>query len=250
MLRFFRKMRQTLVPEKRLGRYFLYSVGEVVLVVIGILIALGIDNWNENQNRISSAQKHLETLHQNIEEDMDQLRHLNSTMDTIMLYAYALTDQFKTLKPLDENTQLYIIYLLFENNLSPNRSGIEMIHTDGLMSYLDDDIRNMILRYYTLLDQIHSREEIANTFIKTKYESYLIDQYHEIFNKNNPLGIMREFYLNDPRISQNLNKEKLLADKKLEALVFGRIFQTMKQMELYDETLNLASQLIKRINSH
>ena len=48
MLRFFRKMRQVLVPENRLGRYFLYAVGEIMLVVIGILIALQVSNWNES----------------------------------------------------------------------------------------------------------------------------------------------------------------------------------------------------------
>lgn len=250
MLRFFRKMRQALIPENRQGRYFLYAAGEILLVVIGILIALGIDNWNENRNRVSEVQKHLVTLSQNLEEDMAQMKQLNASMDTIIRYGYALTDQFKTLQPVDINTQLYMIYLLFEYNLNPIRSGIEMINSDGLMPYLDDDIRDMILRYYTLLDQIRMREEIANTFIKTKYESYLIDQYNEIFNRTNPLGIMREYYVNDPRTPEKLNKEELLSDKKLEALVFGRIFQTQRLMELYDETLDLSSQLITRINSN
>ena len=125
-----------------------------------------------------------------------------------------------------------------------------MINADGLMSSLEDDTRDMILRYYTLLDQIHGREEIANTFIKTKYESYLIDHYNVIFNKNNPLGIMNEFYENDPRIPEVLDREKLLKDKKLEALVFGRIFQTRRQMILYDETLDLANKLTARINTN
>ena len=47
MLRFFRKMRHVLVPENRLGRYFLYAIGEIMLVVVGILIALQVSNWNE-----------------------------------------------------------------------------------------------------------------------------------------------------------------------------------------------------------
>lgn len=47
MLRFFRKMRKALVPENRFGRYFFYAMGEIVLVVIGILIALQINIWNE-----------------------------------------------------------------------------------------------------------------------------------------------------------------------------------------------------------
>ncbi|MDB4582337.1 DUF6090 family protein [Draconibacterium sp.] len=49
MLRFFRKMRTALIPESRFGRYLFYALGEIVLAVIGILIALRINNWNENR---------------------------------------------------------------------------------------------------------------------------------------------------------------------------------------------------------
>ena len=47
MFRFFRTYRQRLLTENRISNYLLYAVGEIVLVVIGILIALQINNWNE-----------------------------------------------------------------------------------------------------------------------------------------------------------------------------------------------------------
>ena len=47
MLRFSRHLRQRLLTENKFGQYWLYAVGEIVLVVIGILIALQVDNWNE-----------------------------------------------------------------------------------------------------------------------------------------------------------------------------------------------------------
>ena len=46
MIKFFRKIRQQLLAENRLGKYLIYALGEIVLVVIGILIALQINNWN------------------------------------------------------------------------------------------------------------------------------------------------------------------------------------------------------------
>ena len=57
MLRFFRKMRSALIPESRFGRYFFYALGEIVLVVIGILIALQVNNWNEHRKQ--NIQKNL-----------------------------------------------------------------------------------------------------------------------------------------------------------------------------------------------
>lgn len=49
MIKFFRKIRQNLVMENKTGKYFKYAIGEIILVVIGILIALQINNWNENR---------------------------------------------------------------------------------------------------------------------------------------------------------------------------------------------------------
>lgn len=49
MLKFFRKIRQQLIKKRQLSNYLLYAIGEILLVVIGILIALQINNWNEQR---------------------------------------------------------------------------------------------------------------------------------------------------------------------------------------------------------
>ena len=49
MIKFFRKIRQNLLMENKTSKYFKYAVGEIILVVIGILIALSINNWNEER---------------------------------------------------------------------------------------------------------------------------------------------------------------------------------------------------------
>ncbi|MGB5481605.1 MAG: DUF6090 family protein, partial [Eudoraea sp.] len=51
MIKFFRKIRQNLLMENKTGKYFKYAIGEIVLVVIGILIALQINNWNESSKQ-------------------------------------------------------------------------------------------------------------------------------------------------------------------------------------------------------
>ena len=48
MIKFFRKIRYDLMEKNKTGKYFKYAIGEIVLVVIGILIALQINNWNED----------------------------------------------------------------------------------------------------------------------------------------------------------------------------------------------------------
>jgi len=49
MIKFFQKIRQNLLSEGKTGKYLKYALGEIILVVIGILIALQINNWNENR---------------------------------------------------------------------------------------------------------------------------------------------------------------------------------------------------------
>ena len=57
MIKFFRRIRQRLLSENKFSKYLLYAIGEIVLVVIGILIALQINNWNEDKknNRLEEA---------------------------------------------------------------------------------------------------------------------------------------------------------------------------------------------------
>ena len=69
MIKFFRRIRQTSLSEGKTGEYLKYAIGEVILVVIGILIAISIDNWNEQNKNDKSINSHLEILKQNLNED-------------------------------------------------------------------------------------------------------------------------------------------------------------------------------------
>ena len=52
MIKFFRKIRYDLMKQNQMSKYFKYAIGEILLVVIGILIALQINNWNEKRQQI------------------------------------------------------------------------------------------------------------------------------------------------------------------------------------------------------
>jgi len=49
MIKFFRKIRQKTLTENKFGKYLTYAIGEIILVVIGILIAIQINDWNNNR---------------------------------------------------------------------------------------------------------------------------------------------------------------------------------------------------------
>jgi len=62
MIKFFRKIRQKLLSENRLSKYFIYAIGEIILVVVGILIALSINNWNEDRKQDIEKTKLIQNL--------------------------------------------------------------------------------------------------------------------------------------------------------------------------------------------
>jgi len=69
MLHFFRRIRQSLLSKGRLSNYFLYALGELLLVVAGILIALQINNWNEKNKQQDLVRSYLDSLVENLEDD-------------------------------------------------------------------------------------------------------------------------------------------------------------------------------------
>ena len=78
MINFFRKIRQKLLSDGKTGAYFKYAIGEIILVMIGILLALQVNNWNENKKKENSQFESLYKLKLDLEHDLDQFGVLDS----------------------------------------------------------------------------------------------------------------------------------------------------------------------------
>ena len=74
MIKFFRKIRQNLLFQGKTGKYFKYALGEIILVVIGILIALGINNWNESRKENLKEITNLKSLKSELEVSLEELK--------------------------------------------------------------------------------------------------------------------------------------------------------------------------------
>jgi len=78
MIKFFRHIRKDLMEKNKTGKYFKYAIGEIILVVIGILIALQINNWNENNNRSKKEVALLINIKNDLEADIANLKRQDS----------------------------------------------------------------------------------------------------------------------------------------------------------------------------
>ena len=78
MIKFFRRIRQKLHSENKLSKYLLYAIGEIVLVVIGILIALAINNWNQQKKEAAFDTEILQQIRANLIKDKITLEEINA----------------------------------------------------------------------------------------------------------------------------------------------------------------------------
>ena len=62
MIKFLRRIRQKLITENKFSKYLLYAVGQILLVMVGILLALQVNNWNEDRKSANAKAKALVVL--------------------------------------------------------------------------------------------------------------------------------------------------------------------------------------------
>ena len=79
MIKLFRKIRYELLEKSKMGKYFKYAFGEIILVVIGILIAIQINNSNQKRLDREALEGYLSSISQNIESDLKKAEKINET---------------------------------------------------------------------------------------------------------------------------------------------------------------------------
>jgi len=85
MIKFFRKIRQRLLTENKFSKYLIYAIGEIVLVVIGILFALQINNWNETKLERKVEKEYIVSLIEDLKTDSTRLSYLVKWFETAEL---------------------------------------------------------------------------------------------------------------------------------------------------------------------
>ena len=85
MLHFLRNIRKKLLYEGKTTRYLTYALGEIILVVIGILIALQINNWNDNQKEKRHTLELLDNLSQELKQDSTYLKNVYQVEKELVL---------------------------------------------------------------------------------------------------------------------------------------------------------------------
>lgn len=158
MIKFFRHIRQHLLSEGKTGKYIKYAIGEIILVVIGILIALSLNNWNSKRLATQRNGALLAKLSKELDLNIDRAANLDSIWDDSFTHRLKFTDSLKTLL---DNDMLasdldYVVSqtVFYVNTFNLNTSVFEELkNTGSLYAIGTDSLVTEIQGYYQLCDR-------------------------------------------------------------------------------------------------
>jgi len=157
MIKFFRKIRQNLLTENKFSKYLIYAIGEIILVVIGILIALSINNWNEVQKGNMKATTILKEIRSDMFKDLDLIEELKPYWGREIMYFKKILPSFNPRKEIasfagfDTISKISYSELFgYDMPFRSNTSAYDAMIADGNSDLiLNDTLYSNIQRFYT-----------------------------------------------------------------------------------------------------
>ena len=245
MIKFFRKIRYDLMEQNKTGKYFKYAIGEIVLVVIGILIALQINNWNENKKSQNESQEILKALNTEFKNNRKVLKDRINYLEVANKYVKAVLSLTQS-----DEAQLRVVNIdsvislsLNYGNYNPSNSTItELISSgklnliennqlkDNLFNWLqtledtDEDFKNQDLQAITMLEVYLSKNiSFKNTIM-----------YHPLDYGEGKSELFKAKY------------EQIFNDLEFENLYYGKRFWNTVMINHYQELDILAKEIMNQ----
>ncbi|MBO0329511.1 DUF6090 family protein [[Muricauda] lutisoli] len=177
MLKFFRTIRQRLLSENKFNKYLLYAIGEIILVVIGILIALQINNWNEKRKDVVRASNYIDRISEDLERSVKTSENLVKLNKSILK---SVTDTQKLLErgtelSAEEKETVDYAFLWFPRTTYqlPTMLTYEEMKASGDLYLIDDiEVRNKLAEYYNYLRQVESIYDKLSQDIESQFGVY------------------------------------------------------------------------------
>lgn len=202
MIKFFRKIRQNLLSEGKTTKYFKYAIGEILLVVIGILIALQINTWNENRKSEKRSINYMKNLIIDLKTDVNEFnQNLKSYQkDIIEIESVLMSNDYKKLE-VDSIMHLVIEYYLIDKT---TKQTYEKIKNGGLLESLGSENVNKAINDYYNLNIIYWQNGLL---WDKKYTDKAYDFW--FYNKNFEASSIRNYDVNSIPFLTNLDNRKI-----------------------------------------
>ena len=176
MIKFFRKIRKKLADDNKPIKYFRYAIGEILLVVIGILIALSINNWNEERKLLIQEKAILEELDKNLQSNIEILESYIIKEEKRKRELNMIINHIDKRAPYNDSLGIYLRKVRMGEYISLVTSAFESLKSVGFNLIRSNELRMKIIHLfnYEYVQNMKTISIIANV----QYQST-----HEIFTK-------------------------------------------------------------------
>jgi len=143
------------MEKSKTGRYFKYAIGEIILVVIGILIALQINNWNESRKEQKLEANFIELLTQDLSADASSLSALVKISDSSVVSKNIILDYQDGIIARPDSLSNHFLRAVFHGirTFVPNKGAIEEVQNAGGLSLIKNEtVSSQILKLYNEYD--------------------------------------------------------------------------------------------------
>lgn len=246
MIKFFRQIRYKLMEQNKTSRYFKYAIGEIILVVIGILIALQINNWNEDRKTRQSEIKYLTNIKLDIERDLVALDTQIKLRKNKFATTESLISHIDGVKPISDLDVLSknVFSTINEERFTPNNSTYTELTSSGNLSLIENDsIKRLLLE----LEELYKDNQFGIEHEAFEYKEYINKQLFKFVDMDK---LKKAFYKKVSAKNYGLNFKHF--DNLLKSLEYKNgltISNTISQIfiESYEEIKNKSTKLLEII---
>ncbi len=254
MLHFLRHIRQKLILQDNVRRYLLYALGEILLVVIGILIALQVNNWNEERKIISQKNSVLLNVKSELLKDLEQIQLVQTDLrekNSNGMYLLSYFNSKKDASAFDLNRLRR--GFMDTNDISeffPNQLGYRELVSTGLANRIEDDsLKTLMFNYYETSvreqGEFEQRDRYGVTFQDKRFDYIPNDILIEKVKSLTQQGDWKQ----DPYEDLNPDWERIRREGTF-SMILGRILAVQQVVVAdLDETKKNILQMIERINT-
>lgn len=256
MIKFFRKIRQNLVEDKKLKNYFIYAFGEIILVVIGILLALQFNELSISKENSKKERWYLISIVEDIEYQKVILKDLKVHCTEIIDVGKSLikdfneTNSFTQIDSLNKKLNALIYTYDFPNT---NNTYQELV-SSGQFDLISDKMLSIdVINYYLYSEENSnvSKKNIDNIFYPSVYpliKKFAQIEVYEDFIEDDENELLED----STQLDQTIKKILTTDTAKLDLLnaIKIRINMMTDHYIMAEETLKLSKELIKKIDDY
>ena len=194
MIRFFRNIRQKLAAENKVAKYLRYAIGEILLVVVGILIALQINNWNEERKSKNEEKVIINNLREELLQVQNDLRvkfdlledSRNAVQDLMNLFGKSRSQIQKA------NTDSLIFFTLSWPEFNPTSSVLDDLLQSGRLRLItNSELRKLLFKWTPTIEEAKSQYKEMIRFNNDRVFDFLnkhvsfknIDEYGMVYSE-------------------------------------------------------------------